>query len=205
MATGTATTAASGTWGTCEWTLDSDGVLTVHGGTAASVSGWDMSNAAGVNGMFSGCSNLASIDLSEGDMRNVKETSGSAYGFTCMLFTDASLKSIKLGKYSVLEETADSAADGVVHYSYVCSPASDSTCTGYWVKLNSDSIQDHSSAVTASELMQMYTTETAAAGTGEVATWVWEEYDADITFDSNDGSGSMDDLLIVDSTADTTL
>lgn len=103
-----------GTWGTCAWEIDADGVLTVHSGKGGEASGsfgvtgywykWrDVVRRVvfaaddgkrviapqNCTGLFGGMANLEVVDMSEGDFSSVTNMSG-------LLHSCSSLKSVNL-------------------------------------------------------------------------------------------------------------
>ena len=106
---------AKGTWGTCTWEIDADGVLTVHPGK-----GGEASNSFGVagywfrwrdnvrkvvfavedgnrvvapqncTGLFGGMANLEVLDVSEGDFSKVSDMSALLHSCTALKSVDLS-------------------------------------------------------------------------------------------------------------------
>ena len=100
---------ASGTWGTCPWSLSSDGVLTIGAGTGANSSGYgsapwysqraniksveltgEVKLPQSVANLFADCSNLTSFDASNLDTSAVTDMNNMFYDCSSLTSLDVS-------------------------------------------------------------------------------------------------------------------
>ncbi|MBQ5950700.1 MAG: BspA family leucine-rich repeat surface protein [Lachnospiraceae bacterium] len=112
-----ATDAASGTWGTCAWTLDNSGVLTINAGTmGAGTPPWAGTSSAYASqvkrvrfvgnvvanansfGLFHNCQNLTRIDFGSFNTANVTNMQG-------MFLLCSSLTSLDLSRFNTAKVT----------------------------------------------------------------------------------------------------
>lgn len=169
---------------------------------------WDLSNVDYAAIAFSGSSNIKSLDLSSWHL------SGTSLNVRCMFQVMSSLESLDISGFDTSNATstdhmfyASSKLSSLTlgenfmftsSNSGLTAPPIDSTYTGKWTKTNP---YNHDDAITTDELVALYNGKT----TGKKITWVWEKYDANITFSANGGTGTMDDQSIINSSAETTL
>lgn len=134
--------------------------------------------------MFVNDTNLKTLDISTWDMSDI----GSILDFDsfAMFANCPALQELTVGSKTVLFDTAHNLS------SELCTPPSNDMYTGKWTKKDP---YNHTDAISTDTLIKKYTSETAKAGTGEKATWVWEKKST-ITFDKNGGIGGTDNVKV---------